>query len=80
LYTIGLHSNIIPSFKIERERQHDIVPLLATKVYPTIESNKGILANYDEQIHKYSTCGLTLKACARMHNKFEWRKQNKCGW
>ncbi len=58
MYTIGLHSNIIPSFKIERERQHDIVCLLATKVYPTIEINKGILVNYGERTDKYSTCGL----------------------
>ncbi len=70
MYTIGSHSNIIPSFKIERERQHDIVHLLVTKVYPTIETNKAILVNYGERTHKYSTCELALKACVRTHNKF----------
>ncbi len=63
-----VHTQIL--FKIERERQHDIVCLLATKVYPTIETNKGILVNYGEWTHKYSTCGLALRACARTHNKF----------
>jgi hypothetical protein len=43
--------------------QHEIVHLLATKVYPTIETNRGNLVNYGEQTHKDSTCGLALKAC-----------------
>jgi len=55
--------------------QHDIVRLLATKVYPTIETNRGNLVNYGEQTHKDSTCGLALKACQEHTRNF--REENK---
>jgi hypothetical protein len=80
LYIIASYSNIIPSFKIERGRRHDIVHILATKVCTMIENNRGILVNYGEQTHKDSTCGLALKACQEHTRNFsEEKKTNVVG-